>query len=490
MALEVLASRILSPYFGSSVYVWGSIISTFLAALSVGYVLGGRFADRHPHLAVLGRLVLGAGVAVALVLLAGDAVAREVGHLTGGSPLGTLLAVAILFGPATVLFGMVSPWAVRLAARELGLLGNTAGRLYAISTAGSLAGTLACTFLLIPFLSLEQILGTLLAITAGAGALALVGSGRREWLAGGLALALVALSVKAWTTPSQSPGAIYRRITPYQTLQIRETEGVRYLVGDGAIQASLRLENGASASSYIWLTPAALLFNDHPERGLALGLGGGSCVKLIRSVRPEMSFDIVEIDPAVVDVAKRFLAFEPRSGDALHIDDARRFLEREDRRWDVIILDTYIGLSVPFHLTTTEFFDLVSRRLEDDGVLVLNLAGGIEYAFPRAVLRTLTEHLPQTYVFQAPRRANVVVFATKGKLRLSREDLAARANRLQAMQTSALPLSWADIAASQIGELELDVRNAPLLTDEKAPVERLIGTGEDNADLFRSSGED
>jgi MFS family permease len=154
MALEILSSRILAPYFGNSVYVWGSIISVFLGALSLGYLWGGRLADRHPSLAALARLLALAAACQEALLLAGSRSAAALAGWTGASPAGTLLAAAALFGPASVLLATVSPYAVRLAARDLGRLGDTAGRLYALSTLGSLGGTLVATFLLIPFFEL------------------------------------------------------------------------------------------------------------------------------------------------------------------------------------------------------------------------------------------------------------------------------------------------------------------------------------------------
>src|ERR1044071_9431568 len=180
MALEILASRVLAPHFGNSVYVWGSIISVFLAALARGYLWGGRLADREPSLAALGRLIALAAVFEAVLLLAGPRLAAAFGEWTGHSPGGTLIAASVLFGPASLMLAAVSPYAVRLAARDISGLGNTAGRLYALSTLGSLAGTLGCTFLLIPFLNLPHILELLVGLTAATAIVALGGSLRRE----------------------------------------------------------------------------------------------------------------------------------------------------------------------------------------------------------------------------------------------------------------------------------------------------------------------
>lgn len=473
MALEILSSRLLSPYFGNSVYVWGSIISVFLAALALGYSLGGHLADRFPSLLALGQTVLLAAACQAVLLLVGEPLAAGVGRLTGGTPAGTLLAVLALFGPATLLLGMVSPWAVRLAARDLDRLGTFAGRLFAVSTAGSLVGTLVCTFALIPFLRLGQALSVLMLLTTLAGCLALVGPARRLLAPAVLALALGVLGTYHLLAADQPRDALYRRITPYQTLQVVENDGNRYLESDRVVQAGIRLADGMPATSYCQLTPAALLVQPRIERVLMLGLGGGVCATALRLVKPEVAIEYVEIDPIVPQVAAKYLGFKLHPGDRLHIDDARRFLEREDRRWDLIFVDTYIGRAVPFHLATTEFFALVRSRLSPDGVLGINLAGGLQYPFSRAMVRTLSDTFPRFYAFQAPRRTNVVVFATEAEQApLSPPEIAARAARLDAGHSPVLALRT---IAGELGvSLEADLLAAPLLTDSFAPVERLV----------------
>ena len=470
MALEILSSRILAPHFGNSVYVWGSIISVFLGSLSIGYVAGGRLADRHPSLAALGLLLTFTATFLAALLFAGEALAGALGRLTGGASWGTLVTATVLFGPPSVLFGMVSPWAVRLAAKDVLALGNTAGRLYALSTAGSLAGTLAATFVLIPFLRLEQILGLLLATTAATGALALLGEGRRM-LPFTLATLLAAAGVWATLPRSAEPGELYHRLTPYQTLTVGETDTLRYLVSDGVLQASIRLSDGRPSLGYYHLAPAALLLQPSPRRTLMLGLGGGNFSRLLRDAGALEPTDFVEIDPAVVEVAERFMGFRARPEDRILVEDARRFLDRSEQRWDLIFADTYIGRSVPFHLATSEFFALVKNRLTPGGVLAVNLAGGLQYPFSAAIYRTLAESFPVLYTVATPNGGNVMVFAVHATDRLDRDELLERARRFDALHELELPLS--DIIAHLWVETNLDLLETPLLTDHFAPVERM-----------------
>jgi spermidine synthase len=476
MALEILSSRILAPYFGNSVYVWGSIISVFLAALSVGYLWGGRLADRQPSLAALARLVaLGAACEEAL-LLAGQRLAAWLADLTGGSPAGTLLAAAVLFGPASVLLATVSPYAVRLAARDLGQLGNTAGRLYALSTAGSLAGTLACTFALIPFFDLRQILAVLTVATALTALLALGGSWRGELPSALLGCLICAAALFGARLPGH-PGSdlIYERATPYQTLLVRERQGVRYLESDRVTQAAVRLADGEPELPYVRAVPAVLLLGPPIRSMLALGLGSGSVGSYLQRRLPGLAVDYVDIDPAVPEVARRYLRFRPGPLTTVTVADGRRFLSRAGRRWDFIYCDTYIGLSVPFHLTTVEFMDEVKRHLTEGGVFGLNLAAGLSDPFSLAMYRTVRERFAAVYPFRVWGAANILVLARDGPGSLPPARLVARGRELDRQGWRFDP-PLATIASGRMA-VDIPTGTVPLLSDQFAPVDRLIRLG-------------
>src|SRR5947209_3110716 len=158
MALEIVGSRILAPYFGSSVYVWGSLISIFLAALSAGYYFGGVAADRWPRAGALALALAAAGVLILVLPLASRSILEMFSARDLGPRASPLLASVVLFVLPSLLLGMTSPFAIKLAAIDLATVGNTAGVLYAISTAGSIAGTLLTAFALIPAMGVRAIL--------------------------------------------------------------------------------------------------------------------------------------------------------------------------------------------------------------------------------------------------------------------------------------------------------------------------------------------
>lgn len=476
MALEILSSRILAPFFGNSVYVWGSIISVFLAALSLGYLLGGRLADRQPEIAPLGRLLaLAAGCLAALQIFSGP-LAAWLGALTGGTPSGTLVAASVLFGPPSILLATVSPWAVRIAARDLGALGHTAGRLFALSTLGSLAGTLAATFLFIPFLELRQILALLTALTAATACLALSARFRTEKPALLLAALLLVLALPAAKLHAGRTGDIlYEQVTPYQTIQVRESEGVRRMESDRVPQGAVSLADHESTMPYTRTVAASYLLKPDIREALMIGLGSGGVGHYLSKRVPDLSIEYVEIDPAVADLAKRYFFFETGPRLKVDVQDGRNFLRTSNRTWDFIYCDAYIGQSVPFHLTTVQFLDEVKRHLKPGGVFGLNLAAGLTDPFSQAIYRTVRERFDTVHLFLPQRAPNILIMATAAPLTLPPGGFSVRAVELDRRYRLDPPFST---LALWRGEVSLDMTKIPILSDELAPVDRLIRLGE------------
>ncbi len=432
MALEILASRVLAPHFGSSVYVWGSIISVFLAALSLGYVWGGRLADREPTLAGLGRQVAWAAFAQGALLLAARPATAWLGDATGGSAWGTLLAATALFGPPSVLLGVISPYAVRLA-------------LTALTALAALAGAL-----------------------------------RREPLPALVVAGVLALAVRAWVAPAGPDGGLlFEQMTPYQTLRVRDAHGVRTLESDRVHHSAMRLSDRQPALAYARAAPAVLVLQPDLDSMLVLGMGAGHAGTYLQSLRPGLTLDFVDIDPAVPAVAARYFGFREAPGRRVHVADGRRFLDRSDRRWDYIYCDTYIGLSVPFHLTTREFLELVRARLAPGGVFGLNLAGSLARPFPRAIYRTVLDVFPHAWAFAVPGSGNLLVLATDGEPP-NPEEMARRAAALDREFGFEQPLAY--LVARRVRE-GIDFAGTPVLSDRFAPVDRLLHLGEDVADI-------
>jgi spermidine synthase len=470
MALEIVSSRLLAPVFGNSVYVWGSIISVFLAAMSIGYALGGRVADRRPRLPALGLLLLIAAGSQLGISLIGRWVAQAIGGWSSGRPLGAMVTALLLFGPATVFLSTVAPFAIRLAAHERARLGGLSGGLYALSTIGSLAGTLGATFALVPRLDLEQIFALLTSATAAS---ALVAMGWRQGTRALAALSLL-LAVAPWVaTPRRAleRGAITERITPYQTLMVVEEKGVRSLLSDGVRHGAIVLATGRPALEYAYAAPAAWLLNPRIREVALLGLGSGGVPQLLASRFPQARLEVAEIDPAVLDLATRYFSLPADSAVRVRIADGRRFLEDSQTRWDYVYCDTYVGLAVPFHLATTEFFALVRGRLSEGGVLGINLAGSPSQPFVRAVIRAVHSQFQSLTLLSAGRSGNYLLLARAAREATSEEELSARAAALDGLFPGSP--TFAELAKARL-EFNLELGDVPLLTDRYAPVDALL----------------
>ena len=173
MAVELLGGRLLAPTFGSSIYVWGAIITVFMLALSLGYLAGGRFSMNRPSVRRLGALLLVAAATVLPLLLAAEPMLDAIATAVPDPRFGSLLAATALFFIPTFFSGMISPYAVRLLVHDPRNAGRHAGQLYFISTFGSAAGTLLTSFYLVLLLEVNQIVLSLLAISGLIGAAAL-----------------------------------------------------------------------------------------------------------------------------------------------------------------------------------------------------------------------------------------------------------------------------------------------------------------------------
>ena len=478
MALEMVGSRILAPTFGNTVFVWGSLIGVFLGALSLGYLVGGWLADRTPSFFVLGMIIAGAGVIILVVPLYAPACCRWVDGLKPGRSINPLFASVLLFFVPSVLLGMVSPFSVRLQARTVATVGNVAGRLYALSTLGSIAGTLIATFWMIPSFGTPVLAKALGVALIAASLLAIVprlvaqlasrrfGGSVATSLVVGLAVLLTVVHSPTFIPLDAGEFLIAERDSPYQHIGIvlrppkprlgQPGWSIRmmfdkYIESEilvepckpddpGAIAIEV-LQRGASrkgdtdasadeppkAPSHIRITDPytsgakytdmlhlPFLFfkaQDYtPRNCLIVGGGGGVVPTVFRKAYPDLEIDVVEIDPVVLEMAKRFFAFKTGEDDektTTTIMDGRVFLRETDKTYDLIILDAFTGGRPPFHLMTREFLQLVKSRLTPEkGVAHLNIISALDGPkgrFYRAVDRTFRDvdvfGPEQVYVF-------------------------------------------------------------------------------------------
>jgi spermidine synthase len=374
MIIELLGARILAPYYGTSLYVWSSLITVTLVALAVGYWLGGHIADRNPRPAALYLIIALAGAAVALVAPLRDPVLRGTDAL--GIRGGSLSSAFLLFTAPLVLLGMVSPYAVRLSTRELGRLARTAGRLYSVSTFGSFVGTLAAGFFLIPTYQVRTILivvSVVLLIVSIVFGLVF----RRSWSGAGvsalLVVAVLLMPVAREATVAGNIRLVDKEPSFYGEIKVVDRGPLRFLLIDGGTQSSIDTRNGMGAVAYPYMVDL-LSYRFRPEgsRALIIGLGAGLVQRGFSGwgVRP----DVVEIDPKIIATAEKYFGFDPSSSD-IHVGDGRRYLEETDERYDYVVLDAFAGEMVPVHLLSEEAFAAARGVMKPGGLLLLNYVG-------------------------------------------------------------------------------------------------------------------
>lgn len=488
MALEIVGSRILAPHFGNSIFVWGSLITVFLTALSVGNYWGGTLADRMPRLPVLGGLLVVPGLWTWLLPYFASHVNAWVTSLSLGLRFGPLVASFLLFALPSVFLGTLSPYAIRLEVQNVESVGNTAGRLYALSTAGSIAGTLTATFFLIPMMGVRNIVHTLGLLLLLLAAMALAAphvremSGRKSRTL--LVLPVLVVAALAAATPwgAAAPGVVYQKDTLYHRVIVRDDGPIRYLHFDNSYQSAIDLRNpDVQVFAYTRYLHLSRLFAPEGRRVLFVGLGGGAAPSRFLSDYPDTLIDVVEIDPDVIRVAQDYFHLPQSERLRLHATDGRRFIQQTQDRYDLVILDAYFSDAIPFHLTTKEFLQEVRSRLTPGGVVTANLIGAVtgpESRLFRSMLRTYQEVFKQVYVFPVgsplgvndPVVRNIIVVATDSDERLSRSELQARAEAMRRSGAMRMDV-WA--YAGELIEEPIATHEAPVLTDDYAPVDSL-----------------
>src|SRR4030095_13033564 len=441
MALESVGSRVLAPYFGSSIFVWGSLISVVMAALSIGYYWGGWLSAREPTYGKLLLLLLIPGVLIFFLPFIYPSVNDWIAGVDFGNRLNPLIACSALFLLPGIFLGTISPYVIRLAATQLHTVGSTAGTLYAVSTCGSIVGTLLTAFYLIPALGVSNIIHAL-GITLACLSLVVVPLVRLKRIS--LARAVTAVSfalgsVNMVWTPFVWARTLVQKDTFYHRIRIEEDDEARYMYFDRTLQSAMNLrEPTALRLIYSRYTSLGFTFRPDAKKMLIIGLGGGSIPKKIQREFPNIEIDAVEIDPEVIKIAQDYFNHKENNNLRLHAQDGRLFLNRTQNQYDIILLDAYFTDAMPFHLTTKQFFELAQKKLTPNGIVVANLISAVtgpSGKIARAFVRTQRQVFPQTYVFAA-RRAdnvsldtiqNVIVIATRDKQRVDIKEIVKRA---------------------------------------------------------------
>ena len=469
LGAEIAAARLLAPSFGASTIIWANTIATVLVALSIGYWLGGRLADRDPTMRGLCRIVLAAAVLLALVpFISGPFLRLSVSALdsiSAGAFIGSLLAVLVLVAVPVLLLGCVAPYAIRLSVVTVEEAGRVSGRLYAISTVGSLVGVFLAALALIPLVGTRR---TFLVFALALAVVAVFGLARRAVLAPLVLAALLAIPVGTVKAGGDAR-VIYEAETPYQYARVTEdADGTRWLeLNEGQVVHSVyRRARWLTGNYWDPFLVLPLAGRPQPPRRIAiLGNAAGTTARAYGHYFPRTAIDAVEIDGELTDIGRRLFGLRaPRL--ETFTEDARPYLERTGRRYDAIFIDAYRQPYIPFYLATKEFFSLVADRLRPGGVVIVNV-GEPEgsHRLERVLAATMRESFP--IVLRDPAEpTNVLLVGGVG---------ATSAGRLRAAAPS-LPAALRPLAHASAARLGPALRGGRVYTDDVAPVEWLVDT--------------
>lgn len=483
LIVEVVATRILSPYFGNTIYTFSSVIGVILAALSLGYYVGGRFSDRHPELYWFYGIIYASGLSVfsleflALVFL--PIIGYRLSIVTG-----PLVSALVLFTLPSFLLGTLSPFAITLlkGRRARAGVGTVSGNVFFWSTLGSIFGSLAAGFVLIPRFGVQQIsltVGVLLS-TLGMAGLYQAGIDRKILVKLGLVVALL-VTLLVSLLGSQTPAkAIYDRDGVYEKITIYDDEQdgktARFLQQDRSSSGAMFIGSGDLVYDYTKYYVLYRILKPDVHRALALGGGAYSVPKALLQELPEATIDVVEIEPSLFDLAKQFFSVPENPRLKNHIQDGRRFLHDSNEQYDLIFSDVYYSLSsAPAHFTTVEFFSLAKDKLSEGGVFIANFIGSLSRqkpAFLLSEIKTFRTVFPNSYFFAVEAAGsltpqNVIFVGINGDKNLDFNDPLITKNDQPIIRGLAEQL----IDVSRFG-----LSDYPLFSDNYSPVEFFIST--------------
>ena len=415
MIYQFMVVRILTRDFGGALDVWAAVIAVCLAGISLGYYLGGRVADRYNSWSALGLALLLGGVTGCLIeplALGAGGYLRGVQFALNWHPYAAAFASSFI---PNLALGTILPQAIKLHTRQLEKLGSSAGRIAAMSEIGSIFGVVLTAQVLVRYVGVQNALyGT--AITLMAAGLLLIGARR-------LFPALAALALLAAPGVSQAQNNIvFQDYSAYHHIIVEDTNTHRLLRFNRDIQSTMLLRNPyAGGFEYTDFFHIPMVFNPTIDRVLFIGLGGGTGPKDFLQYYPNVQIETAEIDPMVVNVARRYFYLPDHERHRIVQQDGRTHLSRSGEKYGAIVMDAYAsggpyGAYLPYHLATQEFFELCWDRLENGGALVFNAIGshgGMNAHVIRDVNATLNHVFPAVYVFQAGTSINTVFVAIK-----------------------------------------------------------------------------
>jgi spermidine synthase len=461
LIVELIGTRVLAPFFGSGIYTWSALIAVALAALALGYALGGKFADKSPRPDLLFYLCFVAGLWTALTPWLATMLLPNLVHITD-IRLGVLLSSILLFSPNLFVLGMACPFAIRLFSRDHEASGRTSGMVFSISTVGSLLAALGTGFFLVPNYGVLNILafcGLALVVIATVGFIFL-----KQFSASAISLVTIALSAfnLLSSTPNNSVSLELIDSSPsfYGHVQVVKKDGFKVLLVDG-IGQNYVIDNSENTLTYInFFSALPSIWNPtekDPRNSLVVGLGAGQLPMLLS--KSGLEVETVEIDPVIDTMARKHFGFNAEK-DSVHFIDGRLFISQNATAYDYIFIDAFNADQIAWHLLSTEALETTRSRLENHGLLAINItsiASGKDIA---SLQKTLSAVFPYVRTFNEnpnSKLTNIVFLASDSPLELSTD------------MSTLKPAQIVNINQYLSGELH-NLQDGIILSDEYNPI--------------------
>ncbi len=485
LGIEMCGPRLMAPYFGTSLFIWANQIGFTLLYLSIGYWIGGRVADRYPSTRVLCALTAVAALATGIIpFISKPVLDWSVSGLTTANAsvfLSSMLAVILLFSVPTILLGMVSPYAIRLTMDRVGNAGTRAGSLYALSTVGSIIGAFLPVLVLIPAWGVRRTLFAACVVLLVASLWGLLPRERVLVSAPGalLLLPLLLPQVFSFGALKPQPYMIYDQESLYNYIQVFQyPDGTRTLVlNEGLATHSIYYPNRVLTGDY-WDYYLAMPFfrgREAPKelkRVAIVGLAGGTIARELTAAYGPVQIDGAEIDPAIIDVARKYFHMTEPNLHA-YAGDGRTFMRTTPYTYDMVAVDAFHQPYIPFQLTTKEFFQEIRAHLSPQGVLVLNTAHvGSDYRLVQAFVNTLYQVFPSVYIFDVPSDAGSTFANTEIVATMRPSSLTTFRDTLRQVPEDTM----LGTVAAEVLPTGREARPEPggvVFTDDRAPIEQL-----------------
>ncbi len=497
MATEMLASRLIQPYFGDSLLIWASLIGFIIIYLTIGYYLGGRLGDRYPRPGFLYQLTGLAALAIGLVPLISNPILTLAGEgfksVNGGLFFGSLMGIILLFAAPVILLGCVSPFAIRLLVHNVRDAGRTAGKVSSLSTFGSILGTFLPVLLFIPAVGTRNTLYIFSIVLLAFSTYGLFRANRRRAPLFGAALVAVLIVAAVFTFKIKTAPygtLLAEKESSYNYIQVvkRDTGQVDLVLNEGHAVHSIYNPNQVLTGGpwdYYMVTP---FFGNGVKEAdiknmMMIGLGAGTVPKqLTKAYGNQLHIDGIEIDPAIIEAGRQYFDMNEPNLTAT-AQDGRYGLITSGGKYDIIGVDAYKQPYIPFHLTTKEFFKQVRDHLSPNGVAVINAGtpavnGKIDYRLAEALAHTMKQVYPNVYLinlYNVSGFFNTIVVATNQPT-----ELANFQRNIETVVTNDLikQVGTRALGKGSIREWTGQPLDGgampPIFTDDWAPVERII----------------